>query len=193
MVSLAERTFLNSPQLMDCSETSASTDTMYSVIVAFAILVLSFVYLKLFRDDLTHPFRLIAAKLQSFRSGSGWELSPRSRLLPRATKAALTSITGTGVGLWSRLYARIFHPDELAEEEDDEKYQAGEAYGDPKVLATSLIKDLRALGVKGRRSDLRTLIEMVKNKGKPMDDRQMHVSYLELIRTSFPCSTNNEH
>lgn len=161
---------------MDCSDLdpSASTGKMSSVIVALAVLVLSLLYLTLFRNDLTH---LIIEKLQSFRTGSGWELSPRSRLLPRATKAALSSITGTGVGIWSRLYARIFHSDELAEEEDDEKYQAGEAYGDPKVLATSLIKDLRALGVKGRRSDLRTLIEMVKNKGKPMDDRQMHVSY----------------
>ncbi|KAG2416425.1 hypothetical protein HFD88_007640 [Aspergillus terreus] len=156
---------------------------MSSVIVALAVLVLSLLYLTLFRNDLTH---LIIEKLQSFRTGSGWELSPRSRLLPRATKAALSSITGTGVGLWSRLYARIFHSDELAEEEDDEKYQAGEAYGDPKVLATSLIKDLRALGVKGRRSDLRTLIEMVKNKGKPMDDRQMHMEKVIAIVAMLP-------
>lgn len=153
---------------------------MSSIFIALLLCLLSFLYLRIFADDPTRPFQIVA-KVFSSHKHQTWNLRPR--FLPKATKAALSSIAGTGEGLWQRLYARIFHAQELAEVEDDVKYQAGESYGDPDVLATGLVKDLSALGLKGKRNDLRTLIQLVKSKGKPIDDRQMLVSRLPSVST----------
>lgn len=152
---------------------------MNTILLTFLVAVASFAYLKLFGADPIGPLRVVWNKLRNLGDDPTWKLR-RPKFLPGASKAVLNSIAGTGVGLWTRLYRRIFRADELAEEEDDEKYQAGESYGDPSVVATSLVKDLRAIGMKVKAKDLRTLIEIVKNKGKPMDDRQMHVSFLSL-------------
>lgn len=100
-------------------------------------------------------------------------------LIPKGTQSALASIKGTGGGVLSKLNPfnwNIFHKRRLAEEEDDEKYQAGEPYGDPKVLAPSLVDDLKAVGLKGGVKDLQTLLQAAKTKGKPANDREMLVS-----------------
>lgn len=157
---------------------------MGSIFIALLLCLLSYLYLRVFADDLTRPFQILA-KFFSSHQHPAWKLRPR--FLPKATRAALSSITGTGEGLWQRLYARTFHAQELAEVEDDVKYQAGEPYRDPDVLATGIVKDLSALGLKGKRSDLRTLIQLVKAKGKPIDDRQMLVSLASAHNSVFRC------
>lgn len=151
---------------------------MHFIVVAllfFTLFILSYRYLKAFANGPTGPLRRVSEKLPSHPA---WQLrSIPTNLLPKASKAALVSIAGTGQGLLPRLYEKIFHAKELAEKEDDEKYQAGEPYGDPDVIATGLVKDLTALGIKGRSGDLRTLIQLVKNTGKPVNDREMLVSF----------------
>ncbi|GLA37646.1 hypothetical protein AnigIFM63309_004597 [Aspergillus niger] len=156
---------------------------MGSIFIALLLCLLSYLYLRVFADDLTRPFQILA-KFFSSHQHPAWKLRPR--FLPKATRAALSSIVGTGEGLWQRLYARTFHAQELAEVEDDVKYQAGEPYGDPDVLATGLVKDLSALGLKGKKSDLRTLIQLVKAKGKPIDDRQMLMEKVIAIVSMLP-------
>ncbi|PYH67779.1 peroxidase/cytochrome P450 family protein [Aspergillus vadensis CBS 113365] len=156
---------------------------MSSIFIALLLCLLSFLYLRVFADEPTRPFQIVAKVFSSHKHPT-WKLRPR--FLPKATKAALSSIAGTGEGLWQRLYARIFHAQELAEVEDDVKYQAGESYGDPDVLATGLVKDLSALGLKGKRNDLRTLIQLVKSKGKPIDDRQMLMEKVIAIVAMLP-------
>lgn len=102
-------------------------------------------------------------------------------LVPRGTQSALRSITGIAPGLLSRINPlnwRIFNRQKIAEEEDDEKYQAGEPYGDPSVMATGLAKDLKSVGLKAGVRDLRTLLQVVKSKGKPVNDREMTVSHV---------------
>lgn len=102
--------------------------------------------------------------------------------IPKGAHSALGSIAGTAPGFLSKLNPtnwKIFNRHKIAEEEDDQKYQAGEPYGDPNVMATSLVQDLKSMGLKTGVKDLRTLLEVAKSKGKPIDDRQMTVSLAE--------------
>ena len=104
-------------------------------------------------------------------------------LIPRATKGALGSIAGSSGGILSKLNPfnwRIFNKRKIAEEEDDMKYQAGEPYGDPEILAPTLRDDLKAVGLKAGVQDLKVLLDVVKNKGKPIDDRELTVSHENL-------------
>jgi hypothetical protein len=57
------------------------------------------------------------------------------------------------------------------------KYQAGEAYADPKEVASSLQDDLRAVGIKKSQKELHALLETVLSKGKPLDDKKLTVSF----------------
>ncbi|KAL2006622.1 hypothetical protein VTN00DRAFT_9290 [Thermoascus crustaceus] len=110
-------------------------------------------------------------------------------LIPKGTQSALASIKGTGGGVLSKLNPfkwNIFHKRRLAEEEDDEKYQAGEPYGDPKALAPSLVDDLKAVGLKGGVKDIQTLLQAAKTKGKPADDREMLMEKMIAIAASLP-------
>lgn len=98
--------------------------------------------------------------------------------IPQSTKSALASISGTAPGFLSKLNPlnwKVFHKKRLAEEADDEKYQAGEPYGDPKVVATGIVKDLHTMGLKADAKDLQLLVEVVKSAGKDIDDRKMAV------------------
>ncbi|GMF69115.1 unnamed protein product [Aspergillus oryzae] len=100
-------------------------------------------------------------------------------LIPKATKGALGSIAGSSGGILSKLNPfnwKIFNKRKIAEEEDDMRYQAGEPYGDPEVLAPTLRDDLKAVGLKAGVQDLKVLLDVVKNKGKPIDDRDLTVS-----------------
>lgn len=60
--------------------------------------------------------------------------------------------------------------------EIDDKYQGEESYGDPDVIATGVVDDLKAIGVKGVRGDIKTLLDVALAKGKPVDDKQMTAS-----------------
>lgn len=57
----------------------------------------------------------------------------------------------------------------------DDKYQGEESYDDADALTTGILDDLKAIGAKGARSDIKTLLEVAMTKGKPIDDRQMIV------------------
>ena len=57
----------------------------------------------------------------------------------------------------------------------EDKYAGQESYGDPKVLSTGVVEDLRAIGAKGIPGDLDTLLKVVTTKGQPVDDKQMVV------------------
>ncbi|KAF7590130.1 hypothetical protein BBP40_003243 [Aspergillus hancockii] len=106
-----------------------------------------------------------------------------------ATQSALGSITGAGGGILSKLNPfnwKIFNKRKLAEEEDDMKYQAGEPYGDPEILAPTLRDDLKAVGLKAGVQDLKVLLDVVKNKGKPIDDRDLTMEKLIAIVSSLP-------
>ena len=56
------------------------------------------------------------------------------------------------------------------------KYQGGEDYADPKVVATGLAEDLRSAGIKTSRQNLRTLLAVALSKGEPLDDKKLTVS-----------------
>ena len=60
------------------------------------------------------------------------------------------------------------------------KYQGGEDYADPKVVATGLAEDLRAVGIKTSRQNLRTLLAVVSSKGEPLDDKKLTVSLVRV-------------
>lgn len=58
----------------------------------------------------------------------------------------------------------------------EEKYQGGEAYADPKKVVTGIIDDLKAMGSpKKVIENIGILIELVKEKGVPIDDRKLLV------------------
>ncbi|KAF7625730.1 prostaglandin G/H synthase 2/cyclooxygenase 2, pgh2/cox2 [Aspergillus flavus] len=110
-------------------------------------------------------------------------------LIPKATKGALGSIAGSSGGILSKLNPfnwKIFNKRKIAEEEDDMRYQAGEPYGDPEVLAPTLRDDLKAVGLKAGVQDLKVLLDVVKNKGKPIDDRDLTMEKLIAIVSSLP-------
>lgn len=99
--------------------------------------------------------------------------------VPKGTHSALSSIAGTAPSLTSKLNPtkwKIFNKKKLAEQEDDEKYQAGEPYGDPSAMATGISTDLKSMGLKSGVKDLKTLFELAKSAGKPINDRDMTVS-----------------
>lgn len=60
--------------------------------------------------------------------------------------------------------------------EVEEKYDVNDSYGDPKVLTTGLLKDLKSVGLKAGRRDILTLLQVALAKGKPVDDKLMTVS-----------------
>ena len=100
--------------------------------------------------------------------------------IPKGTTAALGSISGIAPGILSKLNPfnwKIFNKKKIAEEEDDQKFQAGESYGDPKVMATGIVSDLKSMGLKTSVKDLQTLFEVAKSTGKPINDRDMTVSF----------------
>ncbi|KAE8389860.1 heme peroxidase [Aspergillus alliaceus] len=113
---------------------------------------------------------------------------PKS-LVPKATESALGSIAGGSGSILSKLNPlnwKISNKRKIAEEEDDMKYQAGEPYGDPEVLAPTLRDDLKAVGLKAGVQDLKVLLDVVKNKGKPIDDRDLTMEKLIAIVSSLP-------
>jgi hypothetical protein len=57
----------------------------------------------------------------------------------------------------------------------DDKYQGAESYGDAAQLSTGVMDDLKAIGIKGVRGDVQTLLDVALAKGKPVDDKQMTV------------------
>lgn len=102
--------------------------------------------------------------------------------IPKGTSAALGSISGLAPGILSKLNPfnwKIFNRKKIAEEEDDQKFQAGESYGDPKVMATGIVSDLKSMGLKTSVKDLQTLFEVAKSTGKPINDRDMTVSLVQ--------------
>lgn len=107
-----------------------------------------------------------------------WSMRPRG-FIPKGTLATFTSLRSIRPGILSRLNPfnwPIFNRKEIAQREDDEKFQAGEPYGDPRTVSNGLVDDLRAVGFTAATKDLQTLIEVFKNKGKPENDREMAVS-----------------
>lgn len=131
--------------------------------------------------DLIHaPKGIGKSPLSLIKVPKGTGLSPLGLIpVPKGTQSALNSIAGTAPGIASKLNPtkwKIFHKKKIAEQEDDEKYQAGEPYGDPNAMATGIAKDLKSMGLKAGVKDLRTLFELAKSAGKPINDRDMTVS-----------------
>jgi hypothetical protein len=62
-----------------------------------------------------------------------------------------------------------------------EKYDVNNSYGDPGVLATGLVADLKHIGIKAGRKHLRTLLQVAMTKGEPVDDKLMTVSWLSVM------------
>ncbi|KAJ6007231.1 hypothetical protein N7522_005582 [Penicillium canescens] len=116
--------------------------------------------------------------------------SPTSLIhVPKGTQSALNSISGIAPGIASKLNPfkwKVFNKKKMAEQEDDENYQAGEPYGDPTAMATGIATDLKSMGLKGGVKDLRTLFEVAKAKGKPINDRDMTMEKMIAIATSLP-------
>jgi hypothetical protein len=111
--------------------------------------------------------------------------SPLSRI-PKSAESALRSIAGGGGSILTDINPfnwKIFNKRMIAEEEDDMKYQAGEQYGDPEVLAPTLRDDLKAVGLRAGVQDLKVLLDVVKNKGKHIDDRDLTVSIIRISNT----------
>lgn len=75
----------------------------------------------------------------------------------------------------------------------EDKYNGEEMYGDPKVLSTGIVEDLKAIGVKKIGGDLQTLLQVALTKGKPVDDKQMVMEKLIAITGSLPESSKNRH
>ncbi|KAB8078973.1 heme peroxidase [Aspergillus leporis] len=114
--------------------------------------------------------------------------SPLSRI-PKSAESALRSIAGGGGSILTDINPfnwKIFNKRMIAEEEDDMKYQAGEQYGDPEVLAPTLRDDLKAVGLRAGVQDLKVLLDVVKNKGKHIDDRDLTMEKLIAIVSSLP-------
>lgn len=161
----------------------------HGTIVSILSFVLYAGYLKFVKKDEKALHKLLLQELSSFVPkfpGIGHLFGPLKKLvgkqakssLPKATESALASIAGTGEGILSKLNPRnwkMFNHRKIAEEEDDAKFQAGEPYGDPHVLAPTLADDLKAIGIKTGLKDLHTLLETAKSVGKPMDDRELIV------------------
>ncbi|KAK2731617.1 hypothetical protein FQN57_003270 [Myotisia sp. PD_48] len=171
-----------------------------STILSFA---LYFIYLKFVKKDRKQISKLIKDKLSGvFSKIPGAALVKRlfssgrrpALFIPKATHSALASIAGTGEGLFSKLNPlkwKIFNRKDADDEEEDpnEKYMGGDSYGDPKMIATSLVKDLRHVGLKTKVKDLRTLIEIFKSAGKPVNDRDMAMEKIIAITASLPRSS----
>ncbi|KAF2265211.1 heme peroxidase [Lojkania enalia] len=69
----------------------------------------------------------------------------------------------------------------------EEKYQGGEAYADPRKHETGLLQDIKALAKKGKLvSTVQTLIEVKSEEGKPIDDKKMTMEKLISIAAALP-------
>lgn len=67
----------------------------------------------------------------------------------------------------------------------DEAYQAGTSYADDEEMPTGALEDLKALGFSGGKN-LETLMDVIKGKGKPMNDRAMTMEKMIAITASLP-------
>lgn len=118
-------------------------------------------------------------KVPGLRDVVAWFMKPKG-FVPKGTLATLSSLRGIRPGLLARLNpfnSKLWNRKALAQQEDDEKFQAGEPYGDPDVVSTGLVEDLRTIGLSTATKDLKTLIETFKAKGKPQNDREMLVRF----------------
>lgn len=115
-------------------------------------------------------------------------------MVSSAAKNALANIRQGRPSLLSKLNPMnwsMFNQKQIKEQKDDEAYQAGESYGDPEVVSTGLADDLKAIGLKGAPKDLEVLISLVKNKGKPLDDRKMDVSISAIVLYRKPLTLDD--
>ncbi|GME60286.1 putative prostaglandin g h synthase 2 cyclooxygenase pgh2 cox2 [Neofusicoccum parvum] len=127
-------------------------------------------------------------KIPGLRNIVQWFTKPKG-FVPKGTLATLSSLKGIRPGILSRLNPsnwKIFNKKANASAEDDEKFQAGEPYGDPKVVSTGLVEDLRAVGFTAATKDLETLIGVFKAKGKPQNDREMTMEKMIALTASLP-------
>ena len=59
---------------------------------------------------------------------------------------------------------------------EEERYQGGEAYADPKKVVTGIIDDLKSMGSpKKIIENIGILLDLVKENGLPVDDRKLLV------------------
>ncbi|KAK8256469.1 hypothetical protein IWZ00DRAFT_541955 [Phyllosticta capitalensis] len=116
-------------------------------------------------------------------------LTRSTTLIPKGTVAALSSISGYAPSRLSKLnpfQSKFFNGRGVAKRIDDEKFQAGEPYGDPVAVSSSLKEDLQAIGLNAATRDLQTLIEVFKSKGKPVKDREMTMEKMIALTASLP-------
>ncbi|KKY15413.1 putative prostaglandin g h synthase 2 cyclooxygenase pgh2 cox2 [Diplodia seriata] len=127
-------------------------------------------------------------KVPGLRDIVSWFMKPKG-FVPKGTLATLSSLRSIRPGLLSKLNPfnlKIFNKKALASQADDEKFQAGEPYGDPDVVSSNLVEDLRTVGFSAATKDLKTLIEVFKAKGKPQNDREMLMEKMIALTASLP-------
>ncbi|KAL1638781.1 hypothetical protein SLS58_008595 [Diplodia intermedia] len=127
-------------------------------------------------------------KVPGVRDIVSWFMKPKG-FVPKGTLATLSSLRSIRPGFLSKLNPfnlKIFNKKALASQADDEKFQAGEPYGDPDVVSSNLVEDLRTVGFNAATKDLKTLIEVFKAKGKPQNDREMLMEKMIALTASLP-------
>ncbi|KAF2199499.1 heme peroxidase [Delitschia confertaspora ATCC 74209] len=69
----------------------------------------------------------------------------------------------------------------------EEKYQGGESYGDPAKVQTGLANDIKILASKGKLiSSAQAILELAKDKGKPIDDKKMTMEKVIAVAAALP-------
>jgi hypothetical protein len=88
---------------------------------------------------------------------------------------------GAAAGVGTLLYLANQQGSSSSKDVKEEKYQGGESYGDPVKVKTGVFNDIKVLASKGKLiSSAQTLYDVSKEKGKPVDDKKMTVSFLQL-------------
>ncbi|KAF1994656.1 heme peroxidase [Amniculicola lignicola CBS 123094] len=73
---------------------------------------------------------------------------------------------------------------------EEMKYQGGEDYADPVKVETGIFTDIKALHSQGKLlSTAKTLIEVARSKGQPIDDKKMTMERLIGITASLPSTS----
>jgi hypothetical protein len=106
-------------------------------------------------------------------------------MLPTMDNTRMMEAGGAAAALALLLYH--WKANALPKRIQEEKYQGGESYADPKKVQTGLLDDLKAMGGLSKIiGNAQTLYELAKNKGKPDDDKKMLMERVIALTASLP-------